>query len=474
MSTPRLILAAPESGSGKTMITAGLCHVLRQRGLTVQAFKAGPDYIDPSYHLLASGRPCRNLDVWMLPKTAVHDSFSRNSKDADIAVIEGVMGLFDGFGVEDDTGSTADIAGLLNAPVILILPVRGMARSAAAMVHGYNSFSPSLKLAGVILNKVGSPRHAEMCKVAIEKETAVPVLGYLPRNDEFALPERHLGLIPTNEAGDWTAVIEKIGQQLAETVAIDQLLAIAGYTGAKRPPAVSPPSNQPQESMVRIGVAEDEAFSFTYPENVELLAEAGAEIVPFSPIRDAALPEKLDGLILSGGFPELYAEALSNNRAMHQAIQTAVLHNLPIYAECGGLMYLTQSICDQQQKEWPMVGVLPGHSAMTKRVTLGYRLVEAVTNGPVLLAGEQVRGHEFHYSSWTVGEETDISTGSVAVSPAYLLRNPRQPDQIMRQAGIQLGSIWASYIHLHFLAKPGMADRFVSWCREQAHEQKEA
>ncbi|MEM8857610.1 MAG: cobyrinate a,c-diamide synthase, partial [Chloroflexota bacterium] len=417
MSTPRLIFAAPESGSGKTLITAGLCHAFREKGLTVQPFKTGPDYIDPSYHALAAGRPCRNLDAWMLPREAVVESFVRNSADADVAIIEGVMGLFDGFGVEDDEGSTADIAQLLDGPVVLILPVRGAARSAAATVLGFNLFSRYVQLAGVILNKVGSEHHAEMCRTAIEKETGVPVLGYVPRDDRFVLPERHLGLVPTVEDGGLRETIELIGSQVAETVDVDRLWEIAldqsghiQFTAeaqrSQRAEQVRLNPNRFGQSqgdpLVRIGVAADEAFSFTYPENVELLREAGAEIVEFSPMRDGALPEKLDGLILSGGFPEMYAVELSGNLGMHESIRQAAAVGLPIYAECGGLMYLTEAISSAAGQKWRMVGVLLGESGMTERVTLGYRLVEAAVDGPILKKGERVRGHEFHYSKWEV------------------------------------------------------------------------
>jgi cobyrinic acid a,c-diamide synthase len=421
-------------------------------------FKTGPDYIDPSYHQLASGRPCRNLDTWMLPPEAVRESFQRNTAGADIGLIEGVMGLFDGFGATDDNGSTAELAALLEAPVILVLPVRGQARSAAATVLGFNTFTPTLKLSGILLNRVGSPKHAQLCQDAIKNATGVPVLGYLPQQADFHLPERHLGLIPTGEQGEWTAVLEAVGRQLAETADLDRLITIVR---SATPMEVLPPRRavNSTELPVRIGVAQDEAFSFTYPENLELLVEAGAEIIPFSPLHDGELPDALDGLILSGGFPEIYAEGLSRNGAMREAICRAAGNRLPIYAECGGLMYLTEAIIDQSGSRWPMVGALPGHSVMTERVTLGYRLVEAANDGPILAAGERLRGHEFHYSQW--------QANGADVAPAYHLLDPYGRSESKQATGIQCGSIWASYIHLHFLAKPAIARRFVGWCRER-------
>lgn len=454
--TARLIIAAPESGSGKTLITAGLCYALRQQGLQVQMFKAGPDYIDPTYHQLASKRPCRNLDSWMLPTKAITESFQRNSHGCDLALIEGVMGLFDGFGVSNDTGSTAELAQLLQAPVILVLPVRGQARSAASTLLGFHTFSPHLAISGVILNQVGSEKHAQLCQQAIEAETAVPVLGYLPRSEALVLPERHLGLVPTQEMDAITAVIEEVGAQLATTTNFNQLLQIAQNT----PTLPSFPQQQTSlapEPVVRLAVAKDAAFSFIYPENVELLTEAGAEIIYFSPLHDDHLPANIDGVILSGGFPELYAAELSANEAMLTALRQAAAARLPIYAECGGLMYLTAAISDQNGQQRPMVGLLPGTSEMTQRVTLGYRLVEAVTDGPLLPAGAQVRGHEFHYSQWQPPTNEH---------PVYALLDPYGNSDEKRFAGFQQGTVWASYIHLHFLAQPSMAARFVAWCRQ--------
>lgn len=463
-NVPRLVLAAPESGSGKTTVTVGLVAAFRAQGLRVQPFKVGPDYIDPGYHALAAGRPCRNLDAWMLGPDAVRESFTCNTRAADIAVVEGVMGFFDGFGAQDNTGSTAEVAQLLRAPVILIVDARGMARSAAALVKGYHEFAPGLPLAGVILNRVGGEKHVEICTQAIESAAGVPVLGYLREDDALRLPQRHLGLVTTTEAGPWQNFIERAAHEVTATIKLERVLDVSRTALSL---SCSPASTQWSpvanlEPPVRLAVAQDAAFSFTYPENIELLEEAGAVITCFSPLRDAALPEGVSGVVLSGGFPELYAADLSANVAMHHALRAAHERGVPIYAECGGLMALTEHIVDFDGRRWPMVGLLPGHSVMSGQATLGYRLVEALADGPLLAAGERVRGHEFHYSRWE-GRPAGLSA-------AYHLLPPNGEPGDPSLAGARLGNLWASYIHLHFLAKPEMAQRFVAWCRARGEE----
>ncbi len=451
-----ILIAAPESGSGKTTITAGIIAALTARGLIVQPFKVGPDYIDPTYHSLAAGRTCRNLDTWMLGKAAVRESYQRNSRGADLAVVEGVMGLFDGFGVLDNEGSSAEIATLLNLPIILVMSARGMARSAAAVVKGYDGFSAETRLAGIILNRVGSLRHADLCRQAIEAETGIPVLGYMLRDQSLIMPERHLGLVPTVEAGEWKNFIAEIGRRVEQTVDLDKLVHLARIENVSinTDTADDLSFSQNCESVTRIALAQDEAFSFTYPENVELLQEAGAEIVPFSPLRDSAVPDDVNGIILVGGFPELYAELLGKNTAMFASLRAHFAENTPIYAECGGLMVLTEYIIDHHGKKHEMAGILGGYSQMTKRVKLGYRTVTALANSPILMQGEQVRGHEFHYSTWENRPEQ--------LPFAYHIqsRTGGEPTPV----GVQYGSVWASYIHLHFLTQPAMATRFVQFC----------
>lgn len=459
---PQLVIAAPHSGSGKTTITAGLIAALVRRGLRVQPFKVGPDYVDPSYHTLAAGRSCRNLDSWMLPAGRWLEVFDRATRDADYAVIEGVMGVFDGARYDAETGSTAEIAKQLGAPVVILVEAAKMARSAGAVALGMLAFDRELNIAGFIANRVGSESHGRGVASAIETATGKPCFGWIPTEAALALPERHLGLIPTSESGEWRAFVE------AAESAVEKYLNVGAMLVAMRPgtrPRLTLGADQPvRQSWTSdgpvIAVARDEAFSFIYPENLELLIEAGGRLVFFSPLRDSALPEGARGLILSGGFPEVYAAQLSANERMRAAVRTANQKGLPLLAECGGLMYLTEAIRDLHGAAFPMVGVLPGESVMSSRLTLGYRLARAAGDGPVLAAGETVRGHEFHYSVWK-NRPTDLPPAFWLQPPAGIT-DPAHPD------GARLGSLWATYVHTHFLSAPSMAARFVAACREAA------
>ena len=463
---PTIVLAAPFSGGGKTTVTAGLIATLTQQGHRVHPFKVGPDYIDPSYHTLAAGHPCRNLDTWMISTDNVRESFSRNAQTADIAIVEGVMGLFDGASGGGLSGSTAEIALLLGAPIILVINARGMARSAAALVHGYATFEHTVKIAGVILNNVGSARHAELCTAAIhEKMPDMPVLGYLQKDKRLVLPERHLGLIPTAENGPWREVIDFAAAQIRQTIDLQRLMAIAATATPLPHPQRQPSQTQKTAPTVRLALADDAAFSFTYPENVELLEEAGAEIIRFSPLAGDRLPTNVDGVILVGGFPELYAEALSANQSLFDDLRQAHQQNIPIYGECGGLMVLTEGIRDLDGRFWPMANLLAGHCQMEERVTLGYRQLRTAAHGPILPAGTELRAHEFHYSSWSNRPDTP--------DPAYTVL-PRRPQEKERSAGIRHGSIWASYMHLHLLTHPKIAPNFIAWCARQNKKRRKA
>ena len=450
----RLMIAATHSGSGKTTICAGIIAALRRRDLQVTPFKVGPDYIDLTYHALAAGEPCHNLDSWMLTPEQMQASFVRRSRHSDIALIEGVMGLFDGHSGHDDTGSTAHVARLLGAPVLLVLDVRAMARSAAAVVKGFHSFDPNMPLAGVLLNRVGGPTHARMVKDAIEGETGVPVLGHLFRDEAFYLPERHLGLIPAVEPERWHARVEVVANAVEETVRLDRLLVLAG--------APSPLINLEHQDdpftpvatskRATIAVAHDVAFHFHYADNLDLLRAAGAELVLFSPTHDRQLPPGTQAIYLCGGFPEMYAPELAANHAMHRQIQKAHAAGLPIYAECGGLMYLTESITDIHGQTHTMVGLLPGRTQMEQRVTLGYRVLRAQYDTWLWRKGEEMRGHEFHYSSWQERPAT---------FPYLYEFQPDTYRPIPQLEGGWQGNLLASYTHLHFLAKPELANRFV-------------
>ncbi len=450
---PRLLFAAPMSGSGKTTITAGLIAALRQRGLRIAPFKCGPDYIDPGYHALAAGRPCHNLDSWLIPPDQIAGVLARRSADADLALIEGVMGLFDGYAGNDDTGSSAHIARLTATPVIIVLDARAMARTAAAIIAGLRDFDRRVKIGGVILNRVGSLRHAVLVQQAIEQTVGVPVLGYLLRNETLTLPERHLGLVPVAEPGRWQEWLDEAAQRVATTIDLDRLLAVAATAPPLNAPPVEPLVSPDTGPPPLIAVARDEAFNFIYPDNLELLQAAGAELAFFSPLRDTALPARTAAIYLCGGFPELYAAQLSANQAMLAAIRMAAAAGMPIYAECGGLMYLTETLIDLQGQSFAMVGVLPGHSRMTPRLTLGYRTVTAQTDSWLWRVGETVRGHEFHYSVWEA-QPPDLP-------PLYACL----PDAMRPQPaseGVAIGQTLASYIHVHFLACPAITERFVA------------
>jgi cobyrinic acid a,c-diamide synthase len=446
---PRLILAAPMSSSGKTTITAGLIAALSARGLRVAPFKVGPDYIDPSYHALAAGRPCYNLDSWLLPPEQVQALFAHRTQDADLALIEGAMGLFDGAAGDDDSGSAAHIARLLDAPVILVIDAKAMARSAAALVKGFHDFDPRVPVAGVILNRVGSERHAHLLQEAIETAVGIPVLGCLPRDDTLKLPERHLGLVPTHEAGRWAEWLDTLSQKLAASIDLDHVMELAKSARELDLPLANPFASQHHEVRAKIAVARDAAFNFLYDDNLDLLRAAGAEIAFFSPLSDTALPPGSQALYLCGGFPEIYAAELAANIALHEAVRSAHHSGLPIYAECGGLMYLTEHIVDASGCAFPMVGLLPGKSVMSSQVSIGYRTVRVLHDSWLCRAGETLRGHEFHYSNWEAG-----SFGIPAASEMI-------QSSSNREEGIQLGSLIASYVHLHFLAHPELAERMV-------------
>ncbi|NJP05421.1 MAG: cobyrinate a,c-diamide synthase [Chloroflexaceae bacterium] len=449
---PRLLIAAPMSGSGKTTLMAGLIKALASKGLRVAPCKVGPDYIDPTYHSLAAERPCHNLDAWMLPPDLIPTVLAQHTRDADVTLIEGVMGLFDGYGGRDDSGSSAHIARITDTPVLIVLDVRSQARTAAALVHGLRDFDRSIHVAGVILNRVGSPKHARMVTEAIEGHVGIPVLGALGREETLHLPERHLGLIPTAEPGRWRTWLQQAADLVTAHIDLEQLLALAASASPLLADAMPVLSARTRDDRTVIAVARDPAFSFLYEDNLTLLRQAGATIAFFSPMHDQALPPNTRALYLCGGFPELYAEVLSHNQTMRTAIRQAAAVGMPVYAECGGLMYLTEAITDQHEQTHAMVGVIPGQSVMSGRLTLGYRTIEAVSDNWLWQTGEIMRGHEFHYSTW--------HTAATPLSAYTILPDEWRPEP--RREGIQTSNVIASYIHLHFLAYPELAMRFVA------------
>lgn len=464
---PRLVIAGQSSGVGKTTITLGLIAALARRGIQVQPFKCGPDYIDPTYHSLAAGRPCRNLDTWMLSPTQMQESFRRAMAGAHLAVIEGVMGLYDGSSYTSEEGATAHIAKLLDAPTLLILDIGKLARSAGALALGYQRFDPALRLAGFILNRAGSASHAQGCARAVEAATGLPCLGWLPKETGLHIPERHLGLIPTQERASLQPLVEAAAQAVEATFDLDRILEIAGLA-SRWTPSVGPSTMAGEEATTLapgdagpvLAVARDEAFSFYYPDNLELLAAAGACIRFFSPLRDSELPPGSAGLYLGGGFPELYASQLSSNHRLLAAIRHLHAQDRPIYAECGGFMVLTEALVDLEGRRWPMAGLVPGTVHMTPRLAgLGYRVAEASTDNLLLRRGQRVRGHEFHYSRWEPGSAA--SPGY----PAWHLRR-REEDPESRPDGFARGNLLASYLHVHFGQDPALAARLVDRLRQ--------
>jgi cobyrinic acid a,c-diamide synthase len=451
---PRLVIAGASSGVGKTSVSVGLIRVLRGRRLRPQPFKVGPDYIDPTHLALAAGRSCPSLDTWMLGSGRTAALFARATADADLAVVEGMMGLFDGYAPESDAGSAAEVARLLAAPVVLVLDASAMARSAAAVVLGFRDLDPRVHLAGIVANRVGGPGHAALLRRAIEPATGVPLLGWLPVIPEAALRERHLGLVPTREDAAAARAAEELAAAFARTVDVDALLA-AARSAAALPAALVPDAPvrvRARRSTVRLGIALDAAFTFYYPDTLDLLQAAGAELVPFSPLDDAHLPTGLAGLYLGGGFPEEHAEALAANETLRAELCAAITDGLPCYAECGGLMYLCRLLRDATGGEHPMVGAVPAVSAMcagSDGLTLGYREATAVKDTLLCRTGEVVRGHEFHHSA------LDEPPGADA---AYRFAETGGLE------GYARGNLLATYLHLPFAGFPPAAERFVAAC----------
>ena len=434
-----IAVAGTHSGVGKT-VTLGLIAALRRRGLTVQPFKVGPDFIDPLHHQRASGRASRNLDGWMLSPDSNLQRFARATADADVAVIEGVMGLFDGSDSKSDSGSTAEMAKLLRLPVILVIDASAMARSAAALIHGFASFDPDLRIGGVILNNVGGAVHADMIRDAVAG--AVPILGALPRAADLVMPERHLGLHLPHEARE--DYVEQLATLIEKHVDLDQLLQ-----ASRRDRPTLPPAAAATRSTVRIGLARDEAFCFYYADNLELLEQAGAELVEFSPINDP-LPDGLDGLYIGGGYPELHAAGLAGNTATTGAIREFAATGGPIYAECGGLMYLADTL-ELDGATYALCGVLPLSTRMPAPLKIAY--VEINTTGGLFGRGNTARGHLFHHS--------EIS-GEPRATRCYDVQTSHG-DQI--EDGYQIGNVLASYVHLHFASEPALATAFVDRCQ---------
>ncbi|GAA2277518.1 cobyrinate a,c-diamide synthase [Streptomyces atrovirens] len=492
-SVPRLVIAAPSSGSGKTTVATGLMAALSARGFAVSPHKVGPDYIDPGYHSLATGRVGRNLDAYLCGPELVAPLFAHGARGCDVAVVEGVMGLYDGAAGEGELASTAQVAKLLRAPVVLVVDASSQSRSVAALVHGFVSWDPEVRVGGVILNKVASDRHEGLLREALES-VGVPVLGVLRRAAQVETPSRHLGLVPVAERG--SVAVEAVSAMAAQVAAgcdLPALVALARSAGAlpcaawdadealvSSPPpplpsptlgfarAGGPPSSlgaappdphrpcgpRPQTPdrlngvgrAVRVAVAGGSAFTFSYAEHAELLTAAGAEVVAFDPLRDEELPEGTAGLVIGGGFPEVYASELSANESLRKAVAELALSGAPVAAECAGLLYLCREL-----DGLPMCGVLDASARMSERLTLGYRDAVAVSDSALAGAGTRMRGHEFH--------RTVVEPGS-GDAPAWGMRAPERRVEGFVQRGVH-----ASYLHTHWASEPGVARRFVERCR---------
>ncbi len=467
-SPPRgLLVAGTRSGCGKTSVALGLMRALARRGLRVQAFKAGPDFIDPGHHALATGAPSHNLDDWMCGTAGTRRIFARYAAGADVVVVEGVMGLFDGYAATDVAGSSASLSRLLGLPVLLVADVASMARSAAALVSGYLSFEPDLDFCGVVCNNAGSESHAAlMCEVMAASLPGTRLWGVLPRRAELAMPSRHLGLVTAGDDAQALARLDALADWLESSLDLDALLAALpplppsrGSGGDDPPRRESPEGAAPPLAAggIRLGVARDAAFCFYYAENLRLFEAAGLTLVPFSPLEDAALPPGLDGLYFGGGYPELSAAALAANAGMLAGVRAFCGSGRPVLAECGGFMYLMETLTDLAGVEHAMAGVFPFRAAMGERfAALGYRQI--TTRAATLLgpAGTRLRGHEFHYSR-IVGE-----TGTV--SGVYAATGRKGP--IEGRHGFLSGGTLGSYVHVHFASNPQAAVHFAAACRE--------
>lgn len=501
VTIPRLVIAAPASGSGKTTVATGLMAAFTRRGLAVSPHKVGPDYIDPGYHSLATGRAGRNLDAYMCGPELVAPLFAHGARGCDLAIVEGVMGLYDGAGIQagrdalgqggggrragqGELASTAHVAKLLQAPVVLVVDASSQSRSVAALVHGFASWDPEVRISGVILNKVGSDRHEMLLRDALD-ESGVPVMGVLRRAEQVATPSRHLGLVPVAERrGDAVAAVAAMGAQVSDGCDLDALMALArsaprspAGSGAWDPvaavrgaveggdgcdvvvPLPGPARNRGSGARTPDGpegggpdgsgrgrpvvaVAGGPAFTFSYAEHGELLAAAGAEVVTFDPLRDVALPEGTRGLVIGGGFPEVYAPELSANEPLRKAVADLAAAGAPVAAECAGMLYLSRSL-----DGLPMCGVLDAEGRMSKRLTLGYREAVAITDSALAAVGTRLRGHEFH--------RTVLEPGAGS-APAWGMHLPERRVEGFVQQGVH-----ASYLHTHWASAPGIARRFV-------------
>lgn len=456
----RLLISSPQGHSGKTIVTVGLCDVFKRRGLSIQPFKKGPDYIDPSWLTVAAGRSCRNLDLFLIPEDRLLPSFQQSCKGVNLAIVEGAMGLYDGL---DSHGTTAEIARLLNIPILLVINTTRMTSSIAAMVTGYQHFQKDIPIAGVILNYVSGTRHESKLRNAVDQYCGIPVVGSIPKDQDLRIFERHLGLIPSSESGEAEWLVERIGRKLELQLDLDNIFKIARSFKTNFKTTSDDPTAYPNSLLekirdevkvrraktVRIGILRDRAFNFYYPENFEALVNEGAELLFIDSFKDR-LP-KVDGLYIGGGFPEFFLKELEGNRSLRQDIAEAVQEGLPVYAECAGVMYLCRSI-SWQNRSYEMVGIIPAEVQLSEKPEgHGYVVAEVMIENPIFPVGLTIRGHEFHHSSL-------VNLNGLQ----FAYRILRGQGMTGKRDGIIYKNLFASYIHLHALGTPEWAKGFVS------------
>ncbi len=458
------VVAGTTSGSGKTTIALGFLAALTRRGHRVAPFKVGPDFIDPGHHTRIAGSVSRNLDGWMLSDAYNRSSFARHANAADVAVVEGVMGLFDGRNGKSEAGSTAEMAKWLDLPVLLVVNARSMARSAAALIQGFENFDRGLKFAGVLFNNVGSPRHLRYLNEALENHVDMPCIGGIPRQSAITIPERHLGLFTPADHTLSEDIIDQLADLIVENIELDAFLrrlddhhVVPELTKESRFPAIN------HTDRVRIGVARDNAFCFYYQDNLDLLVAAGAQLVFFSPMKDSDLPPGLDGLYLGGGYPELFARQLAQNQSIRDCIKRFSATGMPIYGECGGMMYLGAAITDLEGVRHPMTDCFPLETRMLSRLkSLGYREVRMIRDSLLGSSDLRIRGHEFHYSEITAVPESVETVYSVT----------GRADGHRFPEGYQMKNTLGSYVHLHFGSQPSVPSSIVNTCLAYKHERK--
>lgn len=444
-SIPRILLAGTNSGCGKTTVTCAILQALVNRGMSVGAFKCGPDYIDPMFHSRIIGAKSANLDLFFFSPNTLRSLLAKNAASCEVSIIEGVMGFYDGMGLTTPRASSYEVAQVTESPVILVVNAKGASLSVLAVIHGFLTLFPENHIKGVILNQCTAMTYAALAK-EIETRFSIRALGFLPRMQDCALESRHLGLVTADEVEGLREKLHLLAEQAEKTIELEEILALAG----EAQPISSPPILLPREESVRIAVARDRAFCFYYEDSLEALRDMGAELVPFSPVEDSALPENIHGLYLGGGYPELYAQALSGNTAMREAVRTALERGLPCIAECGGFMYLTQAI-----GPYPMVGFLPGTCFDTGKLTrFGYVTLRAKEDNLLCRAGEEISGHEFHHWDCTIPGESFTAAKSTGKQWDCAVATP---------------TLYAGYPHFHFYANPEFAVHFYQTCLKEKH-----